>query len=135
MESALPVTTTTIALFAVSKSLSRHRLCGSPLSQLLTWPLPTRRLKCSRALVPSSPRSLHAAAVIPPIRRRPNCFSSSAASFASGGGSGGGFGGGSGGDGGENGSGGGDAKGNLVAGGAEAVSALSPDVIILDVGV
>ncbi|KAG2703826.1 hypothetical protein I3760_06G155000 [Carya illinoinensis] len=134
MESALPVTTTTIALFAVSKSLSRHRFCGSPLTQLLHWPLLTRRLRCSRGLVSSSPRSLHAAAVIPPIRGLPKCFSSSAASFASGGGTGGGFGGGSGGGGGENGSGGGDAKGNLVAGGAEAVTALSPDVIILDVG-
>lgn len=135
MESALSVTTTTIALFTVSKSLSRHRFCGSPICQLLPRPLLTRQLRCSRRLVSSSPRSLCAAAVIPPIRHRPKCFSSSAASFESGGGSGGGFGGGNGGGGGQNGSGGGHAKGNFVAGGAEAVSALAPDVIILDVGV
>jgi Cu+-exporting ATPase len=60
--------------------------------------------------------------------------SNSAASFGPGGG---GFGGesGGGGGGGENGSDGGNAKGNLVAGGPEEASALSPDVIMLDVGV
>lgn len=74
---------------------------------------------------------------MPPIRRHLECVASSAASYASSGG-GGGFGGessgGGGGGGGESGSDGGDAKGNLVVGGAQEVSALSSDVIVLDVG-
>ncbi|XP_062176671.1 copper-transporting ATPase PAA1, chloroplastic [Alnus glutinosa] len=129
MESALPLSGTTIALFTVSGALSRHRLCTAPLTQLLT-----RRLRCTSAFAFSStPRSLCAAAAVPHVRRRPQCLSSSAASFGSGGG---GFGGesGGGGGGGENGSDGGNAKGNLVAGGPEEASALSSDVIMLDVG-
>ncbi|GFY89140.1 hypothetical protein Acr_06g0010800 [Actinidia rufa] len=69
---------------------------------------------------------------------RLGCVGSSAASFASvsgGGGGGGGGIGGSGGGGGDGASDGGEAESNSVVGGAEEVSALSPDVIILDVGV
>lgn len=67
---------------------------------------------------------------------RLDCVASSAASFASsaGGGGGGGGIGGSGGGGGDGASDGGEGKPDSVAVGAEEVSALSPDVIILDVG-
>ena len=76
------------------------------------------------------------AASVPPVRRRLECVASSAASFASGGGGGGGgVGGESSGGGGGGGSDGGDAKANLVASGAQEVSALPSDVIVLDVGV
>lgn len=126
----MPLSGTTIALFTVSKALSRHRLCAGPLTQLLT-----RRLRCTSGFAfYSTPRSLRAAAAVHPVQRRLQCVSSSAASFASGGGGFGGESGGGGGGGGENGSEGGNAKGNLVAGGPEEVSALSPDVIMLDVG-
>lgn len=89
----------------------------------------------------SSLRSLCAAQASLQCRFR--CVSSSAASFASGGGSGG-FGGesgggggcsGNGGGGGQSGSDGGDAKSKLAAGAGGEASALSSDVIILDVGV
>lgn len=67
-------------------------------------------------------------------RRFANVSDPPGASFASGGGDGG-SGGFDGGDGGGNGSDGGDAKSKLAAGGADEASALSTDVIILDVGV
>lgn len=73
---------------------------------------------------------------MPLVRLRLECVSSSAASFGttSGGGGGGGEFGGGGGGGGSN---GGDAESNSVAEavGAEEAPVLSPDVIILDVGV
>ena len=145
MESTLSVTTTTIALFTVSKALNR-KLSRTPLTQCLSTQLLTRSLRCISTnyqhyhhnpfASASSLRSLYAA--LPPIRRHLECVASSAASYASSGG-GGGFGGessgGGGGGGGESGSDGGDAKGNLVVGGAQEVSALSSDVIVLDVGV
>lgn len=65
------------------------------------------------------------------------CVSNASSSFTTSGGgndSGGPFGGSGGGGGGDR-SDGSDAKSNLTAGGTEDVSALSPDVIILDVGV
>ncbi|XP_042978219.1 copper-transporting ATPase PAA1, chloroplastic-like isoform X3 [Carya illinoinensis] len=133
MESALSVTTTRrVALFTVSKAQSRRRLCGAPLSQCLPSQDLTRQLRCSRGFLSSS---LWASVAVPLVRSRPECVSSSASSFASGGGNGGTFGGeNGGGGGGENGSDGGDAKSNLVSGGSEEVLALSTDVIILDVG-
>lgn len=74
--------------------------------------------------------------VLRPVQRRFECVSSSAASFSSGGGASGGSDGNSGGGGGGDGSSdAGEAKPNSVAGGADDVSALSSDVIILDVGV
>lgn len=73
--------------------------------------------------------------VLRPVQRRFECVSSSAASFSSGGGASGGSDGNSGGGGGGDGSSdAGEAKPNSVAGGADDVSALSSDVIILDVG-
>ncbi|KAF5448501.1 hypothetical protein F2P56_029029 [Juglans regia] len=134
MESALSVTTTTtrVALFTGSKAIGRRRFCGAPPSQWLPSQDLTRQLRCSRGFLSSS---LWASAVVPPVRSLPECVSSFASCFASGGGSGGRFGGeNGGGGGGENGSDGGDAKSNLVSEGAEEVSALSTDVIILDVG-
>lgn len=72
--------------------------------------------------------------MLPPhIRCRLECMSSSAASFGAGGGSAGGDVGG--GDGGNGGSDGGDSKSKLGGRGGEELSALSSDVIILDVGV
>lgn len=68
---------------------------------------------------------------VPPVR----CVSSSVASFASGGGNGGeGDGGGDGGGGRGDGSEGGDSKVGEVLGGNEDVSALSAEVVVLDVG-
>lgn len=72
--------------------------------------------------------------LVPPVWCRLGCFSSSAASFASGGGGGrGGIAGGDGG-GGDGAADGREARVNAVPGGADDVSALSSDVIILDVG-
>ncbi|CAL5329611.1 unnamed protein product [Camellia sinensis] len=83
----------------------------------------------------NSLRCLCAAVSVPPIRCRLQCVDSSAASFASAaGGGGGGIRGSGGGGGGDGASDSGEAKSNSVVGGSEDVSALSPDVIILDVG-
>lgn len=73
--------------------------------------------------------------VLPSLRRRLRCVSSSSVSFPSGGGNGG-LGGntGGGGRGGDGGLGGGDGN-KLVSGSAEEISSLLPSVIILDVGV
>ncbi|KAI8003907.1 hypothetical protein LOK49_LG08G01574 [Camellia lanceoleosa] len=78
----------------------------------------------------NSLRCLCAAVSVPPIRSRLQCVASSA--FASLAGGVRGSGGGGGGDGASD---SGEAKSNSVVGGSEDVSALSPDVIILDVGV
>ncbi|KAK4564039.1 hypothetical protein RGQ29_006220 [Quercus rubra] len=142
MESTLSATTTTIALFTVSKALNR-KLCRTPLSQCLSSQLLTRRFRCISAnyhhgnpfAFSSSSLMKLCAASVPPVRRRLECVASSAASFASGGGGGGGgVGGESSGGGGGGGSDGGDAKANLVASGAQEVSSLPSDVIVLDVG-
>lgn len=87
----------------------------------------------------SSSRSL-GSVVLRPLHRRSGCASVSASSFASGGGAfGGGDGnnasGGGGGGGGDGAAEGGEAKPNAVSGEANDVSALSSDVIVLDVGV
>ncbi|KAI8027527.1 hypothetical protein LOK49_LG02G03001 [Camellia lanceoleosa] len=79
----------------------------------------------------NSLRCLCAAVSVPPIRSRLQCVASSATSFAS---AGGGVRGSDGGGDGDGASDSWEAKSNSVVGGSEDVSALSPDVIILDVG-
>ncbi|PON81896.1 P-type ATPase [Trema orientale] len=152
MESALSAmaTASSTSLFTISKALTRGSNNNNPaaaaaLTQRLTARLVERRLGriyglygLHRSSVPfggSAPSSyLRSRTPIPaaelPVRRR---FASVVASFSSGGGDGG-SGGFDGGEGGGNGSDGGDAKSNLAAGGAEEVSAVTTDVIILDVG-
>nr|XP_029147653.1 copper-transporting ATPase PAA1, chloroplastic isoform X2 [Arachis hypogaea] len=142
MDSAISVTTP--AQMALFKALHRHFAATAP----HRLPLLRRSLKCAvnsyaSRHIPSSPAvfsfspSLSAFRVLlpprPPCRLR--CVSSSVASFASEAG-GGGFGGaGTGGEGGGGGGGGesGDGSVKLVGDAAQEVSALSPDVIILDV--
>lgn len=138
MDSALAISATALPLFTLSK-FNRHFITHNARSFLRhsTSPRGTLRLSsiCSHNndALASSP---FLCTVVPLLRRRLECVSSSAASFetsSSGGGGGGGeFGSGGGGGGSD----GGDAESNSVAGavGAEEVSALSPDVIILDVG-
>lgn len=145
MESTLSAATpTTVALLAVSRTLNR-RLSQTFLSQRLPSRLLARRLtSClpssygfQRPNSPFSSSSLRSLCLVDPAGRfRLGCVGSSAASFASGGGNGGfgGESGGSGGDG-EGGSGGGDAKSKVVAAGCDEISAVSTDVIVLDVGV
>ncbi|PON63832.1 hypothetical protein PanWU01x14_128090 [Parasponia andersonii] len=151
MESALSAmaTASSTSLFTISKALTRgnnnNTAAATALTQRLTARFVERRLgriyglyglhRSSApfgGLAPSS--CLRSRTPFPavelPVRRR---FASVVASFASGGGDGG-SGGFDGGEGGENGSDGGDAKSKLAAGGAEEVSAVSTDVIILDVG-
>ncbi|ONH90545.1 hypothetical protein PRUPE_8G060400 [Prunus persica] len=144
MESTLSAATpTTVALLAVSRTLNR-RLSQTFLSQRLPSRLLARRLtSClpssygfQRPNSPFSSSSLRSLCLVDPAGRfRLGCVGSSAASFASGGGNGGfgGESGGSGGDG-EGGSGGGDAKSKVVAAGCDEISAVSTDVIVLDVG-
>lgn len=137
MESTVSATST---LLTISKTLNRHfsstRSTQSLRSHLVSLQL--RRLfatefQRSRALnaFSSSSNSLRC---LP----RSDCVGSSAASFASsagfGGGGGGGEIGGNGGGGGDGAADGGEGKPESVAVGSEEVSALSPDVIILDVG-
>ncbi|KAM1121080.1 hypothetical protein TB2_002692 [Malus domestica] len=147
MESTLSAATpTTAALLAVSKSLNRRLERRTFLSQRLPSRLLARRHLTSvntnyygfQAPKPDpfSSSSLRSVCVAGPLlRRRLECVGSSNPSFASGGGNGGfgGESGGSGGDG-EGGSGGGDAKSKVAAAGGDEVSALSTDVIVLDVG-
>ncbi|PQM32550.1 copper-transporting ATPase PAA1 chloroplastic [Prunus yedoensis var. nudiflora] len=144
MESTLSAATpTTVALLAVSRTLNR-RLSQTFLSQRLPSRLLAPRLtSClpssygfQRPNSPFSSSSLRSLCLVDPAGRcRLGCVGSSAASFASGGGNGG-FGGESGGNGGdgEGGSGGGDAKSKVVAAGCDEISAVSTDVIVLDVG-
>ncbi|BFG41148.1 hypothetical protein CerSpe_274220 [Prunus speciosa] len=144
MESTLSAATpTTVALLAVSRTLNR-RLSQTFLSQRLPSRLLAPRLtSClpssygfQRPNSPFSSSSLRSLCLVDPAGRcRLGCVGSSAASFASGGGNGGfgGESGGSGGDG-EGGSGGGDAKSKVVAAGCDEISAVSTDVIVLDVG-
>ncbi|XP_021809358.1 copper-transporting ATPase PAA1, chloroplastic [Prunus avium] len=144
MESTLSAATpTTVALLAVSRTLN-SRLSQTFLSQRLPSRLLAPRLtSClpssygfQRPNSPFSSSSLRSLCLVDPAGRcRLGCVGSSAASFASGGGNGGfgGESGGSGGDG-EGGSGGGDAKSKVVAAGCDEISAVSTDVIVLDVG-
>jgi len=140
MESALAISATTVPLFILSKALNRHFTTNTTRSllRISSTQLVTRRLSSiysrNNDFLPSSPSLKGLRAGVPLVRLRLECVSSSAASFGttSGGGGGGGeFGGGGGG------SNGGDAESNSVAEavGAEEAPVLSPDVIILDVGV
>ncbi|EEF30897.1 copper-transporting atpase paa1, putative [Ricinus communis] len=135
MESTLCISTTaaSFTLFKLSKALNRHfTLTKAAASSSSSSSLFTRRFTSFHSSS-SSLRSL--CALSPLIRHRLACVSNSASSsFSAGGnGSGGPFGGDGGGGGGDR-SDAGDSKSNLAAGGTEDVSALSPDVIILDVG-
>lgn len=127
---------TLLTLSKTLRSSQNHlhrRLCSSinsPLTRSLSGRVLTRRRLAAVELSKSVPLlSLRIlCAVVPSVR----CVSGSAASFASGGGGvGGGSGGG--GDGGGDGSEGGNSKVGGVYGAANDVSALSPDVILLDV--
>lgn len=146
MDSAFSVTTT--AQMVLFRAFHRH-FAGAPHRSLLRCKLKCVvassynnrfRIQCSSASFPSAPLStpLHTfPALLSRTRCRTRCISSSAASFASsagggndgaGAGYGGGGGGGSGGE-------SGDANLKLVGDTAKELSALSPDVIILDVSV
>ncbi|KAJ6963800.1 hypothetical protein NC652_002185 [Populus alba x Populus x berolinensis] len=138
MDSALAISATALPLFTLSK-VNRHFITHNARSFLRHSSSQRGTLRLSSICshnndaLASSP---FLCTVAPLLRRRLECVSSSAGSFetsSSGGGGGGGeFGSGGGGGGSD----GGDAESNSVAGavGAEEVSALSPDVIILDVG-
>ncbi|KAF7127454.1 hypothetical protein RHSIM_Rhsim11G0136600 [Rhododendron simsii] len=149
MESTFSATTST--LLTMSKTLTptpnplflyrlhRHFSAARPAPQRLRSQLVSLRL--TRLLTSEFQRSraCNAASCSSNSLRllsRLDCVASSAASFASsaGGGGGGGGIGGSGGGGGDGASDSGEGKPDSVAVGAEEVSALSPDVIILDVG-
>ncbi|XP_012084586.1 copper-transporting ATPase PAA1, chloroplastic isoform X2 [Jatropha curcas] len=141
MESTLSLSTSSLTLFTISRALNRHFTNKTTSLLLPTHPV-NRRLSSvysPRNVSSSSSSNLRRFySLLPLLRRRSECVSNSASSFAtSGGGSGGGglFGGdGNGGGGGGEGYDGGDGKSKLAAGAAEDVSALSSDVIILDVG-
>ncbi|XP_021614871.1 copper-transporting ATPase PAA1, chloroplastic isoform X2 [Manihot esculenta] len=136
MESAFSLSTSSLALFTISRALNRHFNTNS--SSLL-------RTRCltsfyTRNSFPSSSSSSSSSSSFrtscAPLPRPLYCVSNTSSSFTTSGGgndSGGPFGGSGGGGGGDR-SDGSDAKSNLTAGGTEDVSALSPDVIILDVG-
>uniref|UniRef100_A0A5B7C100 HMA domain-containing protein n=1 Tax=Davidia involucrata TaxID=16924 RepID=A0A5B7C100_DAVIN len=153
MESTLSATT----LFAISKTLNSnsspfisrlHRHVSTTPSHCLRSQLACLQLRrifstefrrstalSSISYSSNSLRSLRAVPVPTSVSRRLECVASSAASFASGAGGGGGAIGGSGGDGdGDGSSGGWEAESKTVAGGSEEVSAISSDVIIIDVG-
>ncbi|KAA3485680.1 copper-transporting ATPase PAA1, chloroplastic-like [Gossypium australe] len=144
MESALSVTVPTLALFSIPRALNRHFYYNN--SSLIARCIRSRlfpqgrgfTLLASRSY--SSPlRSLCAAPVPQRLHRRLECVASSAAYFGAAGGGGvygGGDGSGSGGRGGDGGegTGDGDLKAKLGAGAVDEPSALSPDIIILDVG-
>ncbi|GMP39008.1 hypothetical protein CsSME_00010027 [Camellia sinensis var. sinensis] len=147
----MELSATTTTLLTMSKTL--NSTCISRLHCHFSSTRPTQRLHIqlrrlfnaefkspkpfnSISYSSNSLRCLCAAVSVPPIRSRLQCVDSSAASFASaaGGGCGGGIRGSGGGGGGDGASDSGEAKSNSVVGGSEDVSALSPDVIILDVG-
>ncbi|XVF01573.1 hypothetical protein REPUB_Repub04eG0100700 [Reevesia pubescens] len=142
MESAVSATAPTLTLFSISKALNRH---FSPTkSPLIARCIHSRPYSQGRVLSPFSSlsyfsplRSLCAASFPKRLHPRLECVASSTVSFGTGGGGGvfGGDDGGNGGGGGRGeGTGGGDSKAKLGAGAADELSALSPDVIILDVG-
>ncbi|XP_073261362.1 copper-transporting ATPase PAA1, chloroplastic [Populus alba] len=138
MDSALAISATALPFFTLSK-VNRHFITHNARSFLRHSSSQRGTLRLSSICsynndaLASSP---FLCTVAPLLRRRLECVSSSAASFetSSSGDDGGGgeFGSGAGGGGSD----GGDAESNSVAGavGAKEVSALSPDVIILDVG-
>ncbi|XP_028093602.1 copper-transporting ATPase PAA1, chloroplastic isoform X3 [Camellia sinensis] len=146
----MELSATTTTLLTMSKTL--NSTCISRLHCHFSSTRPTQRLHIqlrrlfnaefqspkpfnSRSYSSNSLRCLCAAVSVPPIRSRLQCVDSSAASFASAaGGGGGGIRGSGGGGGGDGASDSGEAKWNSVVGGSKDVSALSPDVIILDVG-
>ncbi|KAL7205997.1 hypothetical protein ACSBR2_018831 [Camellia fascicularis] len=146
----MELSATTTTLLTMSKTL--NSTCISRLHCHFSSTRPTQRLHIqlrrlfnaefqspkpfnSISYSSNSLRCLCAAVSVPPIRSRLQCVASSAASFASAaGGGGGGVRGSGGGGGGDGASDSGEAKSNSVVGGSEDVSALSPDVIILDVG-
>lgn len=137
-----------LPLLTISKALNHHFSGARHLHPLLlarSSPALRRlggfhanRLNSSNSLCYSTALKSLGAAVLPVIRRRLQCLSSSSPSFrsiSSGGGAGfGGYNGGSGGGGG-GGSESGDSKSKLGAGTSDGVSVPSSDIIILDVGV
>ncbi|XP_024005239.1 copper-transporting ATPase PAA1, chloroplastic isoform X4 [Eutrema salsugineum] len=135
-----------LPLLTISKALNRHFSGARHLHPLLlarSSPAVRRfnatRFSSSNSLCYSSALRSLGAAVLPVIRRRLQCLSSSSPSFRSvssgGGGAGfGGYNGGSGGGGGGGGSESGDSKSKLGAGASDSVSVPSSDIIILDVG-
>ncbi|KAH1098785.1 hypothetical protein J1N35_015706 [Gossypium stocksii] len=146
MESALSVTVPTLARFSIPRALNRHFYYNN--SSLIARCIRSRLFPQGRGVTLlasrsySSPvRSLCAAPVPQRLHRRLECVASSAAYFGAAGGGGvygGGDGSGSGGGGGDGGEGTGDgdlkAKLGAGAGAVDEPSALSPDIIILDVG-
>ncbi|CAK7356983.1 unnamed protein product [Dovyalis caffra] len=143
MESTLAISATTLPLFTISKALNRHFITNNTRSflRLSSTQLVARRLSSiyshNNDALTSSASLKGLCTVVPLLRQRSQCVSSSAASFGTSSGGGGGGGGGEfGSGGGGGGSDGGDAESKSVAGvvGAEGVSVLSSDVIILDVG-
>ncbi|GMI74673.1 HEAVY METAL ATPASE 6, HEAVY METAL ASSOCIATED PROTEIN 38, Arabidopsis thaliana heavy metal ATPase 6 [Hibiscus trionum] len=139
MDSALSVTVPTLTLFSISRALNRH-LCHNN-SPLIARCIRSRLFAHARGVSPLASRSYSsplrrscAASFTKRLQLRLECVASSAAYFGTAGG--GVFGGGDGSDSGGGGGGtdGGDSKAKLGAGAADELSALSPDVIILDVG-
>lgn len=144
VEELFPMDSAQMGLF---RALNHH-FRRAPLTPCIPTVILHRRLKCiaqshnyavrksNSFASPPLLRSL--CAVVSRVPCRFQCVSSSAAHFASSGSGNGAVGGGAGGGGGGNGGGGGDsgdANPKLVGEGAKELSALSPDVIILDVGV
>lgn len=145
MESTLSATATT-SLFGFSKALNYSTAGGQTLRNQLALFHVRRTITATKLDFRRSSRKLGSASPlfgfrnvgggrVPLVGYRLECVSSSAASFASGGGGigGGGYSGGGGGGGG-GGADGGEVKATPIAGGADDISALSSDVIILDVG-
>ncbi|KAK3031485.1 hypothetical protein RJ639_035999 [Escallonia herrerae] len=147
MESTLSATTSSSSLLTLSKNLTPGTSSFvSLLHRHFSTTRPSRCLQGQLALPRFRRTGFHRSAefglislrglvsAVPPVRHGPECVSSSAASFASGGGGFGGnrLGGDDGGGGGA--SDGGEVKANAVAGGTDDASAMSSDVIILDVG-
>lgn len=141
MDSSITVTTT--AQMLLFRALHRH-FSGAPHRTLLHRNFKRAvtsynnrfHIPCSSASCTSTPSLRNFGALLSRIPCRTRCVSSSAASFgSSAGGGNGGAGVGNGGGGGGSGSGGesGDGSVKLVGDAAQEVSALSPDVIILDV--
>ncbi|XVE49552.1 hypothetical protein DITRI_Ditri01bG0091400 [Diplodiscus trichospermus] len=139
MESALSAAAPTFTLFSISKALNPH--CSNGKSPLIARCFQTLLFSQGRLVSPlaslssSSPLSSFCTSSIPKrVHHRLEFVARCTASFGTGGG--GGFGGddGSSGGGGGEGTGGGDSIAKLGAASADELSALSPDVIILDVG-
>ncbi|KAE8672772.1 Copper-transporting ATPase PAA1 [Hibiscus syriacus] len=143
MEAALSVSVPTLTLFSISRALNLH-LCSNK-SPLIARCIHSSLFAHARGVNPlasryyTSPlRSSGAAFVSKRLLLRLECVAGSAAYFGTSGGGGGVFDGGNGsgsGGGGIGGGGndGGDSKAKLGSGAADELSALSPDIIILDV--